>query len=108
MPLRADLLTRDTTQQDSNKHTYHLCGMILYYGIFLLYFYLIIIGHHYVAMCLYEFEGKFYWMECNDTKFRHFTDNASMIEHCVKSAYQPVLLLCKKRLGFLSILEASD
>lgn len=35
MPLRADLLTRDPSQQNSNKHNYHLCGMILYYGIIL-------------------------------------------------------------------------
>lgn len=55
MPLNGSALTRETEKRDAVM--YHLSGMILYYG------------KHYVAMCLYEYEGKFYWMECNDTKF---------------------------------------
>ena len=83
MPLNGSALTRNA-QHKSDDVMYHLSGMILYYG------------QHYVAMCLYEYQNKFYWMECNDTKFQHFTDNASMIEHCVKAAYQPILLFYER------------
>ena len=83
MPLNAAMLTRDMRYQNT-KINYHLSGMILYYG------------KHYIAMCLYENQGRYYWMECNDTKFRNFEDNNSMIEHCVQGGYQPILLFYRK------------
>ena len=93
MPLNAAKLTRDVAMEQTPIN-YHLSGMILYYGIVLcIHSYQ---GKHYVAMCLYEYQGRFYWMECNDTKFRHFEDNASMIDHCVQAAYQPILLFYRK------------
>ena len=93
MPLNAAKLTRDVTMEQTPIQ-YHLSGMILYYGT--CYLFHSYTGKHYVAMCLYEYEGRFYWMECNDTKFRHFEDNASMIDHCVQAAYQPILLFYRK------------